>query len=251
MNMSGILKKSGYFAAGAAAFAAIFLLFPGAALAQESLPTEITVVTGLYKLESLLPEMSSGELGTIKDISSWCLDMAQYFKDRLTDARKQVDLQRETKRAEIKALEARVKSAGKAKDGAAKKALEAEVKAQKVELEILDALKDITTQEDALSGDFDAAGRSLRSLAGSFQDLTDSRNDALRAYERASQEAAQAGLAAPALVIGYPANDKAMKSIGEAGKNVKDLGDRLMKLSKARQGLVGAWEKLEKAKAGK
>ena len=42
-----------------------------------------------------------------------------------------------------------------------------------------------------------------------------------------------------------------MKAIGEAGKNVKDLGDRLMKLSKARQGLVSAWEKLEKAKAEK
>ncbi|RPJ03249.1 MAG: hypothetical protein EHM31_01410 [Candidatus Aminicenantes bacterium] len=249
--MSGMPEKGRIFAAGAAAVAAALLLIPGTSLAQESPPKEITAVSALYKLESLLPEMSSGEIGTIKDIASWCLDMAQYFKDRLADARKQVDQQRETKRAEIKALESRVKSAGQAKDESAKKALAAEVKAQKAELDILDALKDITTQEEALSGDFDAAGKSLRSLAGSFQDLTDNRNDALRAYERASQEAAQAGLAAPALVIGYPANDKAMKAIGEAGKNVRDLGDRMMKLSKARQGLVGAWEKLEKAKTEK
>jgi len=249
--MSGILEKGRILAIGAAAFTAALLLVPASSVTQEAQTTEITAVTDLYKLERLLPEMSSAELGTIKDIAAWCLDMAQYFKDRLVDARNQVDLQRETKRAEIKALEARVKSAGQAKDEAAKKALGAEVKAQKAELDILDALKDITMQEQAISGDFDAAGKSLRSLVGSFQDLTDSRNDALRAHERAAQEAAQAGLATPALVIGYPANNKAMKAISEAGKNVKDLGDRLMKLSKARQGLVSAWEKLEKAKAEK
>ncbi len=249
--MRGIPEKARMFVLALAAFAAALLLIPAAAAAQESLPTEITVVTDLYKLESLLPEMSSGELSTIKDIAGWCQDMAQYFKGRLADARIQVDLQRETKRAEIKALEARVKSAGQVKDEASKKALAAEVKTQKAELDILDALKDMTIQEDAISGDFDAAGRSLRNLAGSFQDLTDNRNDALRVFEKASEEAAQAGAMAPALVVGYPANGKAMMAISDAGKNLKDLGDRLMKLSKARQGLVSAWEKLEKTKAGK
>jgi len=229
--------------------ATVLVLMPALAAGQEAQTTEITRVTDLYRLESLLPEMSSGEIGTIRDLAGWCLDMSKYFRDRLAEPRKQADLQRETKKAEIKALEARVKSAGQAKDEASKKALAAEVKVQKAELDILDAVKEIAVQEGAAAGDFEAAGKSLRDLSGAFQDLSVNRGDAQRTYERAREEAAAAGLAVPALVVSYPANDKAMKSINDAGKNVKDLGDRLQKVSKARQSLVGAWEKLEKARA--
>ncbi len=231
--------------------AAVLVLMPALAAAQEAPTTEITRVTDLYKLEDLLPGMSSGEIGTIKDLAAWCLDMSKHFRERLAEARARVGLQRETKRAEIKALEARVKSAGQAKDAASKKALAAEVKIQKAELAVLDAVKEIADQEGAAAGDFEAAGKSLRDLAGTFQGLSDNRSDALRTYERAAEEAAAAGLAAPRLVIGYTANDKAMKSINDAGKSIKDLGDRLQKVSKARQSLVGAWESLDKARAEK
>ncbi|RPI97932.1 MAG: hypothetical protein EHM31_12690 [Candidatus Aminicenantes bacterium] len=249
MTIRSLLKRRRAFQPALAA--AVLALIPALAAGQEAQTTEITRVTDLYKLENLLPEMSSGEIGTIKDLAAWCLDMSKYFRDRLAESRKQVDLQRETKRAEIKALEARVKSAGRAKDEASKKALAAEVKVQKAELEVLDAVKEIADQEGAAAGDFEAAGKSLRDLSGAFQDLSDNRSDAQRTYERAREEAAAAGLAVPQLVIGYPANDKAMKSVNDAGKYVKDLGDRLQKVSKARQSLVGAWEKLEKARTEK
>ena len=157
--MRGILEKGRMFAVGMAAFAAALLLIPAASMAQESQTTEITVVTDLYKLESLLPEMSSGELGTIKDIAAWCLDMAQYFKDRLADARKQVDLQRGDEKGRDQGARSAGEVGRQAKDEAAKKALAAEVKAQKAELDILDALKDMTTQEDATLRRFRSGGQ--------------------------------------------------------------------------------------------
>jgi hypothetical protein len=234
-----------------AVLAAALVLIPALSNGQEGQTNQITVVTDLYKLDGLLPEMKSGDLGTIRDIASWCLDMAELFRGRLADARTQVDLQREAKKSEIKALEARVKGAGKAKDELSKKALSAEVKAQKAELDILNSVKDVATQEESAAGDFEAAGKSLRDLVGAFQDLSDNREDALRDYDRARDEAAQAGLKTPELVIGYQENGKVQKALAEAGKKIKDLGERLTKLSKARQDLVGAWEKLEMAKIGK
>jgi hypothetical protein len=54
--------------------------------------------------------------------------MALSFKERLADAGRQIDPQREAKRAEIKALEARAKAAGKAKDEEQKKLLALEAR---------------------------------------------------------------------------------------------------------------------------
>jgi hypothetical protein len=234
-----------------AALAASLALAPFLSFGQYVGATENIVVTDIFKLENLLPEMSSAELGSLKDIASWCQEMSRYLGDRLAEARKQIDFQRDLKKVEIKGLEVRQKAAGKAKDAEAKDALGSEIKAQKAELEVLDAVKDMAEQEEGLAKDFAAAAKSLRGLATDFSDLAGNRSAALRALDKARAEAEQAGLPAPEPVIDYAANDKAMKSIGDAGKDVKELGDRLMKLSKARQGLAGAWEKMEKAKADK
>ncbi len=238
-------------AAWTATLAAVLFGLPALAAAQESPVGQITVVTDLYKFEDLLPGKTPVELETVKDIASWCLDMAGRYKARLADARGHVDLQREAKRAEIKALEARAKSAAKSQDEALKKQLDQELKNQRAELDILDAVKELSVQENAAAGDFEAAGKSLRSLAEAYRDLGDNRERAVRQYERAVEEAAQAGLEKPpAPGPDFPVNGRASKILGEAGKNVNDLGERMMKLGKARQGLVTAYEKLEKAKTG-
>jgi hypothetical protein len=249
--MKQALQRSWALGIGTAVFAAALILLPASSIAQESRAGNISKVTELYSLEGLLPVMSSGEIGSTKDISAWCLDMARSFKDRLADAQKQVDLQREAKRAEIRALEARTKSAGKAKDEETKRQLAQEAKVQRLELDILDSVKELTDQEAAASGDFEAAGKSLRTLVGAYQDLSENRDDAMRKHDNAVEAAAQDGLATPALVIGYPANEKALKALSDAGKNINDLGERLMKVSKARLALLNAWEKLESVKAGK
>jgi len=234
------------------AVAAVVLMVPALAAAQETQTTAMSAVTDLYSLESLLPTLTSSEVGNIKDIAAWCSDMAALFKGRLADAVKQIDLQREAKRAEIKALDARAKAAGKIKDEAEKARLGKEAKLHRAELDILDAVKELTVQEAAAAGDFEAAGRSLRNLVSGFQDLGDNRDKAIRTHEKAVEEATAAGLTPPAPPgPDYPANGKPYKALGDAGKNVNDLGERLMKLAKARQGVVNAWEKLEKAKAGK
>ena len=233
------------------AFATVLFGLPALSAAQESPVGQITVVTDLYKFEDLLPGKSPVELETVKDIASWCLDMAGRYRARLSDARDRVDLQREAKRAEIKALEARAKSAAKSQDEVLKKQLDQELRNQRAELDILDAVKELAVQENAAAGDFEAAGKSLRSLAEAYRDLADNRERAVRQFERAVEEAAQAGLEKP-LAPGpdFPVNDRASKVLSEAGKNVNDLGERMMKLGKARQGLVIAYEKLEKAKTG-
>jgi hypothetical protein len=43
--------------------------------------------------------------------------------------------------------------------------------------------------------------------------------------------------------IDYAMNEKALKSFGEAGSKLKDVGDRLDKVAKARQKLNKAWPK--------
>jgi len=229
--------------------AAALILFPAISVAQDTQPDEISVVTDLYDLESLLPVMSSAELGSVKDISAWCLSMAKSFKARLADAQDEIGLQRETKRAEIKTLEARVKAAGKEKNEDLKKALAAELREQRFELDILDAVKELTAQEAAASGDFEAAGKSLKSLVAAYKNLSEDREDAGRVLERAIEEAGQSGIAAPGLEINYSRNETALKVFGEAGKNVNDLGERLIKVAKARQGLLKAWQRLIEAKA--
>jgi DNA repair exonuclease SbcCD ATPase subunit len=235
-----------------AVFAVALALLPTAILAQGTQTDKISAVTELYSFESLLPAMSSGDLGTMRDIASWCLDMANLFKTRLADAQKQVDLQREAKRAEIKALEARAKGAGKAKADVEKAQYNQEIRTQKAELDILDAVKELTVQESAASADFEAAGKSIKNVAEAYRDLKDNHERAERDHEKAIESAAQAGLAAPTPPgPDYPANDKGPKALSEAGKNISDLGQRLMKLAKARQGVLSAWEKQEKAKVGK
>jgi hypothetical protein len=249
--MKGIPIGLRTFAGLALTVAAVLIFAPGPATAQDVPPAESTAVADLYKLEDLLPEMSPAELGSIKDIASWCLDMGRLFKDRLAEARKKIDLQREMKKVEIKGLEVRQKQAAQAKDEAGKKAVAAEMKAQRIELDILDAIKELAQQEEALGGDLEAAGKSLRSLAGDFRDLADNRSSALRALEKAKEEALQAALPEPKLVIDYGANEKAQRAVSDAGKNLKDLGDRMIKVSKARQGVASAWERLEKARTEK
>jgi hypothetical protein len=59
-------------------------------------------------------------------------------------------------------------------------------------LDILDAVK-MTTQENAASGDFEAAGRSLRSLAPAFQNLSDNRADGLSEHDRPSKRPSRPG----------------------------------------------------------
>lgn len=248
-NMPFFLVKLRSRALRTATLAAALALTPIWASGQEVAATETVVVTDLYELESLLPDMPSGELDSVRNIASWCLEMSRVFDGRLAEARTRIDFQRDLKKVEIKGLEVRQKAAGKAKDDESRKALEAEVKVQKAELDVLNAIKDVADQEQALVKDLEAAGKVLRGLAGDFDGLAGNRSSARRAWEKAKDQAEQAGLPAPALVIGYGANDKAMRSIGDAGKDLKGLGDRLMKLAKARQGLVGAWERMEKTKA--
>jgi hypothetical protein len=235
-----------------AVFAAVLLALPAVAAAQESQAQTMSAVADQHSLENLLPTMTSSEIGSIKDIAAWCLDMAATFKGRLSDASKQIDLQRAAKRAEIKALEARAKAAGKTKDDAEKTQLTLQVRTQKLELDILDAVKELTAQEAAAANDFEAASKSLRDLVSAFRDLGDNREKAVRNHEKAVEEATAAGLAAP-LMPGpdYPANEKPYRMMNDAGKNVNDLGERLMKVAKARQGVLSAWGKLEGSKTGK
>jgi len=235
-----------------AVITALMLMLSVSAAAQESQATTMSAVTDLYSLESLLPTMTSSEVGDIKDIAAWCLDMAAFYRGRLADASKQIDLQREAKRAEIKALDARAKAAGKTKDDAEKTRLSQEAKLHRLELDVLDAVKELTVQEAAAAGDFEAAGKSLRNVVSAFQDLGDNRDKAVRTHEKAVEEATAAGLTPPVPPgPDFPANEKPYKNLSDAGKNVNDLGERLMKLSKARQGVLNAWEKLGLAKAGK
>ena len=235
-----------------AIFAAVLLVLPAVGAAQEDQATTMSAVTDIYVLENLLPTLTSSEVGNIKDIAEWCLDMAGFFKGRLGDPSKQIDLHREAKRAEIKALDARAKAAGKTKDDAEKVRLSQEARLHRLELDILDAVKELTVQEAAAANDFEAAGKSLRDLVSAFQDLGDNREKAVRNHEKAVEEATAAGLTAP-LMPGpdYPANEKPYKALGDAGKNVNDVGERLMKLAKARQGVLAAWAKLESSKAAK
>jgi len=43
--------------------------------------------------------------------------------------------------------------------------------------------------------------------------------------------------------VDYEKNEKALKSLGEAGKNMKGLGERMEKVAKARQDLLKNWKR--------
>jgi hypothetical protein len=43
--------------------------------------------------------------------------------------------------------------------------------------------------------------------------------------------------------VNYEINEKALKNLAEAGKNMKQLGERMEKVSRARQDLLKNWKK--------
>jgi hypothetical protein len=243
--MNPISRKCRRSASGLAVFAAALLLWPAGLSAQENASERMSTVGDHYTFEALLPEMSTASLRSARDLAEWCMSMAKSFKDRTFETLRQIDLQREAKRAEIKALEAREKGAGKAKDAALKKEMQGAVRQQKLELDILDAVKGMTAQESAIAGELEAAGRELEGLVEGFRDLAQGRRDALNAYEQAVRTAAEAGLAAPAPpAIDTALNERALKALGEVGKDIKAIGDRFEKIAKERQGLLKAWQKM-------
>jgi hypothetical protein len=62
-------------------------------------------------------------------------------------------------------------------------------------------------------------------------------------HEKTVEASTQAELPAPTPPIDYEMNDKALKSLGEAGKNMKSLGEGLENVAKARQELLKNWKK--------
>jgi len=226
-----------------AAFAAVLALLPIVSNAQESPARTMSAVTEDYSFEMLFPSMSPEGLSTTRDIANWYVNVSKTYETRAAEIRKQVDLQREAKKAEIKALEARAKAADKVKDEALKKKLEAAAKEQKLELDILDSVKKLSENEASIADEYEATGKALESFAASYETLAKTRDSVLKDYEKTVEAATEAGLPARMPPVDYQMNEKALKSLGEAGKNMKGLGERMEKVAKARQDLLKNWKK--------
>jgi hypothetical protein len=227
----------------AALAAAALTVFPMTATAQETAKQTISEVTEDYSFEGLLPAMSPEGITTTRDMAVWYLNAAESFKTRAAAIQKQIDLQREAKKAEIKALEARAKSAGKVKDDATKKKLENFAKEQKLELDILDSVKKLSENEASIADQYESTGKALQNLADSYDAISKTRESALEDYKKSVQAAAAAEVPARIPPVNYELNEKALKSLAEAGKNMKQLGERMEKVAKAREELLKNWKK--------
>jgi len=247
--MGNTTRTRRMFAVCAAVLVAALALLPNSSLAQQSAAERMSAVTEDYTFQMLLPAMSPEGLSSTRNIASWYLNAAKTYETRAAEMRKQINLQREAKKAEIKTLEARAQAAGSAKDDILKKQLEAAVKEQKLELNILDSVKKLSENEASIAGQYESTGKALESLAVVYESLTKTRESVLKDHEKTVEAATQAGLPAPMPPINYEMNNKALKSLGEAGKNMKGLGERLGKIAKCRQELPKNWGKRFEANA--
>jgi hypothetical protein len=227
----------------AALAASALTVSPMTATAQETTKQTISAVTEDYSFEGLLPAMSPEGISTTRDMAAWYLNAAQSFKTRAAEIQKKIDLQREAKKAEIKALEARAKAAATVKDQAAKKKLENIAKEQKLELEILDSVKKLSENEASIADQYESTGKTFQSLADAYDTLNKKRESALKEYEKTVQAAAEEDRPAPMPAVNYDLNQKALKALADAGKNLKQLGERMEKVAKARQDLLQNWKK--------
>ncbi len=242
-------KMCWMFIACTSVFAITLALLPSGSFAQQSAGERMSSVTEDYSFEVLLPAMSPEDLASIRNVANWCVSMARSSQVRAEQIKIQIDPQSEAKKAEIKALEARAKAAGAAKDEVLKKQLEASVKEQKLQSDILDAVKKLSENEASIAGEYESAGKALESLTSSYESLANGRESVLKNHEKAVEAAKQAGLTPPALLIDYEMNNQALKSLGEAGSKIKGLGEKMDNLAKARQELVNNWKKLSEARA--
>jgi len=224
---------------------AAFAIAPPTSAAQET-TSKMSVVTDQYSFEGLFPGMSPEGISTTRDMAVWYVNAAQSYKDRSAAIKRQIDLHREAKRAEIKALEARAEAAGKVKDQATKKKLEAAVKEQKLELEILNSVKKLSENEASIADQYQSTGEAFQKLADAYDNLTKTRESAMKDYEKMAEAAAKEDLPAPMPAVNYDLNQKALEALADAGENLRQLGARMEKVSKAREDLLKKWEKAEK-----
>jgi DNA repair exonuclease SbcCD ATPase subunit len=225
------------------AFAAALALFPIGTAAQQATSQMISAVTEDYSFEMLFPAMSTEGIASTREMAAWYLNASRSYKDRAAEIQKQIDLQREAKKAEIQALEARVKAADKVKDKELKKKLEAAVKEQKMEKDILDSVKKLSENEASIADQYEEAGEALESFAASYETLAKTRESVLEEHAKTIKAATEAGLPASMPPVDYKMNEKALKSLAEAGKKLRELGDRMEKVAKARQELLNHWKK--------
>jgi hypothetical protein len=223
--------------------AAALMTSPMTAAAQVPAKESISAVTEDYSFERLFPAMTPEGITSTRDMADWCLNAAKIYKTRAAEIQKQIDLQREAKKAEIQALEARAKAASNVKDDATKKKLESVVKEEKVELQILDSVKKLSQNEASIADQYESAGKAFRNLADSYDTLARTRESALEGFEKAARVAAEEGMPAPMPPVNYEINEKALKNLAEAGRNMKQLGERMEKVSRARQDLLKNWKK--------
>jgi hypothetical protein len=217
-----------------AAMAATLVLLPALSAGQESQASQtekFSSVTDQYSFEVLLPLMPQAAADDSRYLASWCQVMARSFREHSGGTQKQIDFQRDAKKAEIKVLENRAKAAGAVQDEALKKDLEKMVEVQKLDSDILDSIKDMAEAEMAAAIDFEKAADSLDKLVDAYGDLSRNR-----------------GVASG---IDYAMNEKALKSFGDAGSKLKDVGERLDRVAKARRDLNKAWQKRLEANGAK
>lgn len=212
---------------GAAIFAAVLAAGPAAAAGQDvpAVPLEVlTSVTEAYALQDLLPLMPPAVAAGLESVASWCRAMAESFKDHSSGTVKRIGFQRDAKSGEIKILESRAKEAGAVKDEALKKELEDLAGVQKLDREVLDAIKDMAEAELEAAERLEEARKAVDEFLAAYRDLARNR--------------------AEARGIDYAENEAALKSFEEAGKKIKNAGERLEDVAKARRDLNKAWQKL-------
>ena len=232
--MSYLLERQRRLVSRLTVCAAALALWPVLLFGQEgqATPTEkFSSVTEEYTFEGLLPLLPQAVADGAKGVTSWCKAMAKSLREHSGETSNQIDHQREAKKAEIKVLENRAKAAEDVKDEALKKETEKMVEYHKLDLDILDSVKDMSEAENEAANDLEKAGEALDQFVGAYGDLSGNRRGARG--------------------IDYAMNEKALKSFEEAGSKLKDAGERLNKVAKARQELNKAWQKRLEANISK
>ncbi len=225
------------------AWAAIVLAtMSGVALAQS--PTEgMSKVTKDYTIDFLLPGIPAAEADQAKQIGTWWAELGNRSEKRAAEFDAALSSRTKAKKAEIEALEARIKVAKSTSDDAQKAELAKALQQQKLELEILDAIEDAGKTSGTIANEWKATGKALQQFAAAYQDLAAAREKLQQGHAEAVEKAKAAGLPEPPPPFSADPYEKALKSYVEVGDSLQDLGSRMKSQAKARLAIVDAWKK--------
>ena len=175
-----------------------------------------------YTLDVLYPARTADDVAAMKQVAAQWQEMGRARQAHVAKARELVKARLDAKKAEIGALEERVKVAKKGDDDALEAQLKAELKSQKTQVDALDQIKEVAKAHDDLGKAQVRAGEEWERYLEAEQQLRG----------RFDSMAARVEAAGPDAPLPVPSSDD-FKGLNDALKAFGDFGDAMEEYGKA------------------